>query len=363
MLALLGVNKPHLRHPHKFPNRMSTKLVHPFTAPPSSGETTELREGVLWCRHQLPFALDHINTWIIGDPSQRTLVDSGISDGRTRGGWDTILNTTGIENVERVLITHYHPDHIGNADWLSQKTNAPVWMTYSEFMMAHALVGGLEAQTTGAVGRLFNLHGLPPNLTEAVCAKGGHYPKLVESLPPTFTRLQNNDHVTTGDISWQIMTGSGHSPEHISLYSSERNTLISGDMLLPKITTNVAVWPASPDDNPLKEFLTSIDKFASLPEDTLVLPSHGLPFTGLHERISQLHAHHTDRLEQVLAACNSPKTAYDILPTLFNRELDSYQLFFAMGEAVAHLNYLWHEGALSRDANEKSSGVTQFVSC
>jgi len=105
-----------------------------------------------------------------------------------------------------------------------------------------------------------------------------------------------------------VITGCGHSPEHVALYCPSQKLLISGDMLLPKISTNVGVWAVSPEDDPLADFLRSLGRFEALPEDTLVLPSHGLPFVGLHARIAQLRAHHEERLAVLEAA---PRCAED----------------------------------------------------
>jgi glyoxylase-like metal-dependent hydrolase (beta-lactamase superfamily II) len=119
--------------------------------------------------------------------------------------------------------------------------------------------------------------------------------------------------------------------------------------VLPRISTNVSVFDLEPEGDPLQLFLSSINKYLHLPKDTLVLPSHGKPFTGMHQRIAQLHSHHADRLAEVMQACGEkPCSGADIVPIMFKRELDLHQLTFAMGEAVAHLHLLWFEGKLKR---------------
>jgi glyoxylase-like metal-dependent hydrolase (beta-lactamase superfamily II) len=161
-----------------------------------------------------------------------------------------------------------------------------------------------------------------------------------------------------GRHAWQCLAGYGHAPEHIALYSPALNVLIAGDMLLPRISTNVSVDHLEPEANPLALFLASLERMRALPADTLVLPSHGKPFRGLHARIDQLQQHHADRLAEVLAACAmEPRTAADLLPVLFRRSLDVHQTTFAMGESIAHLNALWHEGRLQR---QRDQGVYRF---
>ena len=122
-------------------------------------------------------------------------------------------------------------------------------------------------------------------------------------------------------------------------------------MLLPRISTNVSVNAVNPDGNSLRRFLDSLDAFAGLPEETLVLPSHGLPFRGIDVRIAQLRAHHDARLAELqtaLETASAPRTTADLLPVLFRRDLDIQQRYFAMGEAIAHLNFLWRAGKVER---------------
>jgi glyoxylase-like metal-dependent hydrolase (beta-lactamase superfamily II) len=158
---------------------------------------------------------------------------------------------------------------------------------------------------------------------------------------------------------WRVIIGHGHAPEHASLYCEELRVLISGDMLLPRITTNISVFAATPDANPLNGFLTSIDRLRALPDDTLVLPSHGLPFRGLHARVAQLETHHAARCDELLEACAAPKTAAELIPVLFPREItDPHQVMFAMGEAIAHLNYLQQARRLERVIE---NGTIRFV--
>jgi glyoxylase-like metal-dependent hydrolase (beta-lactamase superfamily II) len=172
---------------------------------------------------------------------------------------------------------------------------------------------------------------------------------MVPQVPPRFRRLLHGDTVVIGGRDWRCIAGYGHAPEHISLYCDAARVLISGDMLLPRISTNVSVYDVEPESDPLRLFLESIDRFTELPPDTLVLPSHGKPFRGAHERVKQLHDHHDERLREVLEACAAgPKNAADMLPVLFKRALDLHQTTFAMGESVAHLHALWHQGRLVR---------------
>ena len=208
--------------------------------------------------------------------------------------------------------------------------------------------------TTGfggeAAAEFFRSHGLAdPEALDKIRARSSYYPSMVPAVPRSFRRLQDGEVLHIGGRSWECISGYGHAPAHIALYSPELRVLVSGDMVLPRISTNISVYDIEPESDPLRLFLQSIDKFRRLPADTLVLPSHGKPFTGLHRRIDQLHEHHRDRLAEVLEACRGRgRTAADMLPVLFKRPLDLHQTTFAMGEAVAHLHALWFEGKLRR---------------
>ena len=300
----------------------------------------------------LPFALDHINLWLLAEDDGWTLVDCGYGDDATRALWDAHFAST-LEGrpVRRIIATHYHPDHLGNATWLGARFGCPISMTQSEFLTAHAV---LEQRATHAFAdtcALFAAHGMAEEHATALVARGNLYRRGVPDVPARFSRMLAGEEVTAGGAPWHVIFGYGHSPEHASLHSAARGLLISGDMLLPRISTNVSASAAEPDGDPLALFLDSIDAFAALPPKTLVLPSHGLPFRGIAVRIAQLHAHHHERLaelETAIHAAAAPVSASAVLPVLFRRELDLQQRFFAMGEAIAHLNYLWHRGRIRR---------------
>jgi glyoxylase-like metal-dependent hydrolase (beta-lactamase superfamily II) len=146
----------------------------------------------------------------------------------------------------------------------------------------------------------------------------------------------------------------------MALHGAARGVLISGDMVLPRISTNVSVHDVEPEGNPLAQYLASIGRLRALPADTLVLPSHGRPFRKLHVRLRQLRDHHEERLSMLLAACRErPLCAAEVVPLMFNRKFDTHQMTFAMGESLAHLHALWYAGRLSRSVG--SAGVVRFA--
>lgn len=335
-------------------------LAFPHASPVTSGSVQEVAPGVYWLRMPLPFALDHINLWLLRDGDGWTAVDCGIALEETQAHWDKVLKeVVGAKGLSRVLVTHFHPDHFGNAGWLTRRFNAPLWMTEADYLTAHAQYQVHAGHGSEAAARLFAQHGLDAERVAAIAGRGNSYRKIVSEPPMQFMRIMEGDEIVIGENRWRVFIGYGHAPEHASLYCEALGVVISGDMLLPKISTNVSVWPTEPEGDPLKLFLRSIDRFLEIASDTLVLPSHGLPFRGAHERVRMLHDHHRDRLAEVMEACSSPATAADLLPVLFRRKLDSHQTFFAMGEAIAHLHFLWHQDRLHRTRGD--DGIYRFM--
>jgi len=337
----------------------SSELEFPFDHPPAAGTWYPVAPGVYWLRMPLPFALDHINLWVLHDGPGWTIVDSGLNSEVTRGLWDRLVESAfaGLP-VQRVIVTHFHPDHFGLAGWLTRRFSVPLWMTESEYLATQIHCAQLEPVARAAAIQLFARHGLDAERQEALRQQKHSYPRAVSEPPRSFNRMLDGDAILIDGRRWQVIVGYGHAPEHAALYCAEIGTLISGDMVLPKISTNVSVWPAEPDGDPLTLFLRSVSRYAQLPERTLVLPSHGLPFYGLHTRAAALHEHHRMRLDEVLAACARPTSAAEVIPVLFRRQLDSHQVSFAMGEAIAHLNHLLYQHKVTRTLD--ADGVLRF---
>lgn len=336
-------------------------LAFPFAEVPAPGTVCEVARDVFWLRMRLPFALDHINLWLLRDGHHWTAIDTGLSNDETRDNWDRVLSNPDIAgSLNRIIVTHYHPDHMGNAGWLTRRFSIPMWTSESEYLSAHTNFNGNAGNSSQAVADLFKKHGLDAERVAAIAGRGNGYRKIISEPPDSYVRLLDGDEITIGNSAWRVIAGYGHAPEHAALYCASLGVLISGDMLLPKISTNVSVWPFEPLGDPLKLFLRSIDRFTELPADTLVLPSHGLPFRGAHLRVQMLHQHHEDRLADVRSACASPTSAADLLPVLFRRKLDTHQLFFAMGESIAHLHNLWYRSEVE-PLDRSEDGVRRFA--
>ncbi|WP_079417061.1 MBL fold metallo-hydrolase [Thiomonas intermedia] len=341
-------------------------LHYPFgDAKPEPGESLELAPGLRWLRMGLPFALNHINLWLLEDCIDGvhgwTVVDCGIDAAPTRAAWEQVFATQlDGRPILRVVVTHMHPDHVGLAHWLTARWNCLLWMSATDYAVSCMAARGCMTIGGEPMAAHFAAHGLADADTLAAIRKRtDYYTGLVPAMPPRFVRLQDGDVLRIGARHWRCVAGFGHAPEHISLHCEADELFIAGDMLLPRISTNISVNDNEPLANPLQQFLDSLARFAALlPDTTLIFPSHGLPFRGAQARIAQLQQHHRERLAEVVFACATPQTAADLLPVLFKRPLDVHQMTFAMGESIAHLHKLWFDGQLRRLVND---GVYRFV--
>jgi glyoxylase-like metal-dependent hydrolase (beta-lactamase superfamily II) len=350
---------------------LEARLHYPLgEAMPGAESVLAVADGVYWLRMGLPFALNHINLWLLRDcvdgTEGWTVVDCCVDRPESRAQWEWVFdNALAGLPIVRVVVTHMHPDHIGLAHWLCERWTTPqhtcrMWISATDYQTARWLSQQGPSDGRDGMADFFASHGL--NQEEQVAAirgRSNHYASLVPAVPGQYRRMLDGDTLTIGGRAWRCISGHGHAPEHIALYEAERQLLISGDMVLPRISTNVSVYDSEPEGDPLQLFLNALLKYTGLPKDTLVLPSHGKPFVGLHERIGQLQDHHRDRLSDLLAACQTQAiSAADAIPILFARTLDLHQTTFAMGEAIAHLNTLWHSGAAYRRLD--GDGVFRF---
>lgn len=337
---------------------------------PAPGEWMSLRPGLHWVRMPLPFALNHINLWVLDDELDGqpcwTVVDAGVSIEAIHDAWRALwAGPMAGQPLGRMLVTHMHPDHIGNAQWLIEQFSpaeqpARLWISATDFLAATIACQSTTGYGGDRAADYFASHGLDDGKgLPLIRQRGGYYSSMVPAVPASYRRLREGMTVTIGGHDWRCIAGFGHAPEHIALYSESQGVLISGDMLLPKISTNVSVTDTEPEADSLGLFLDSLSRYEALPPDTLVLPSHGHPFVGIHARVQALRTHHEERLADIRQVCaERPSTAAELLPVLFKRTLDMHQTTFAMGEAVAHLNYLWHRGELRRQADDH--GVWRF---
>lgn len=339
-----------------------TNLRFPYKEPPTETEWVAVADGIFWLRFPLPFALNHVHVWLLRDGPGWFVIDSGIGGTRMHALWDNII-ATNLEDlpITRLLITHFHPDHMGSAGYLYNKFQPELLMTPIEHQQACRLAADTHGSNSPLLIKHYQLMGLPPELIERMTSGGNRYAKGVDQLPATFTPLAAGDQLTINRTVWQVLTGGGHSPDQVMLYAPARHIFIAADQVLPKISPNVSTWAANPTHDALREYLHSLQDLHIIKGDPLVLPSHNLPFYGLRPRLEQLTAHHAERLEEITDFCRAaPRTIYEITTAAFKRELDHTQMSFGIGEMLAHANYLLGQDALQK--NMTPDGVWRFSS-
>jgi glyoxylase-like metal-dependent hydrolase (beta-lactamase superfamily II) len=336
-------------------------LHFPFSAPPAAGSVTEVAPGLRWLRMPLPFALDHINLWLIEDGPGWAIVDTGINSAETKALWERIFaEALDGRPATRLICTHYHPDHVGLAGWLTERLGIELWMTDTEWRFGYERSRIAQDGIHPLTAEMYRRVGMSGDaLMQVGIARSGHYRSRVLPLPERHRTLADGIELALGGRLWRVVIGRGHAPEHACLYCPALDLLIAGDQVLPKISPNVSLWPQDLDADPLGSFLASIDKLrAAVPASALVLPSHNLPFVGLHTRLDQLAALHEERLAQIETACERPRSTAEIMPLLFRRALDRHQLGFAVGETLAHLVHAANTGRVTR--YEREDGVWLF---
>jgi glyoxylase-like metal-dependent hydrolase (beta-lactamase superfamily II) len=323
-------------------------LRYPFPKPPPKKDVIEIAEGVLWLRLPLPFRLDHINIYLIDDGDGWAVLDTGIASAATKELWSALISgPLRGRKLTRLIATHYHPDHIGLAGWFAERHGLPLFTTECTYLQCLAIAlrpPGFHAETY----RDFYLrNGLSAEIAALLGVQGQGYLKLVTPLPPTFERIAAGDLLRIGGRDFEVLTSDGHAAEQAMLYCPEDKLFFPADQVLDKISPNISVWPSEPNGDPLGRYLRSLKELkATLPDDVTVLPSHHLPFIGLHVRADQLAEHHERRCTALLKAARAPKFPAELIHSLFHRALDEHETIFAFGEVLAHVNYLLRDGRL-----------------
>lgn len=331
--------------------RAARGLTYPFDGVPGSGEAIGVAPGVLWMRLALPMTLNHVNVYAVEDEDGWALVDTGLNTPPTIEAWEALLaGPLGGRPVTRMICTHMHPDHIGLAGWLCERFDAPLLMSRLEYVTARMLIGdtGRAAPEIGAT--FYRAAGWTEEQIGAWRKSFGRFGQAVAALPDGFQRLEEGQAVTLGGEDWRVVIGEGHSPEHVCLWRLSDDVFLGGDQILPRISSNVSVWPTEPDADPLGDWLRSLAWLRErLPDSLLVLPSHGEPFYGVHARLDALVRGHEVALKRLERTLERPSRAVDGFSALFACPVDDGVLGMATGESLAHLNYLHRNGRIRRE--------------
>ena len=315
-----------------------TSLSFPHPTAPEPGSLTEVAPGVLWLRLALPFALDHVNVYLLEDGDGWAALDTGLGDATTRAVWERVLEG---RRLTRIIGTHFHPDHMGQTGWLAEKCGPELLMSRTEYLFTVMLRGNMEAIRSPAHLAFFEQNGLGGEAKDAVTGRGHSYLKMTTGVPTTYRRLVAGESIDIGGRSFEVLTGGGHSPEQVMLLCRADKLFFPADQVLARISPNVSVWAWEPAADPLGDYMRSLHALHEVPDDVYVLAAHNLPFHGLHTRLDELIAHHVERCGRIAQATReTPLSAADIIPLLFRRALDAHQTGFAFGEVMAHVNYM-----------------------
>ena len=343
-----------------FEDHAAGRLNYPFAEGPKIGGGLEIAPGVVWMRMPLGGSLAFINVWGLKDEGGWTLVDTGMQGPQTTEAWlKAFAGPLLGEPVVRVIVTHMHPDHIGMAGWITRKFRCRLWITRMEYLMCRLLAAdtGREAPEEGV--EFYRAAGWTQDSLDLYATRFGGFGRALHALPDAIRRIVDGEVLTIGGREWRVVTGAGHSPEHACLWCPELKLFISGDQVLPKITSNVSVFPTEPEGDPLDDWLVSLARIKRVvPDDVLVLPAHNDPFFGLHARVDELINFHEGALERLQRLIGEKKRAIDVFGVLFKRQINQGVLSMATGESLAHLNCLIRRGLAEKDRD--AAGVDWY---
>lgn len=329
-------------------------LVYPFEQPPEGAETIEVAPGILWARIPLPFRLNHVNVWLLRERDGWTLIDTGTGNEACREVWQALLaGPLSGAPIVRLIATHGHTDHVGLAGWLGERSGgAPYHITLVEWLSAQVRIDEAQSPMRPQTLAFLDRHGCDPATVEGFAEDRRRTHAYMVPLPPSIERLRDGATIRFGDRSWQVMVCGGHAAEHASFWCAQDRILIAGDQILSKISPMIGVFPAEPQADPLTEYLASLDRFRALPADARVLPSHGIPFTGLHVRVRELADHHAARLDELEGLMKEPASAMHLTCGLFARAVAEGQARHAFSETLAHLHHLVSQGRAQRQGGQ-----------
>ncbi|MDN3653439.1 MBL fold metallo-hydrolase [Thalassotalea ponticola] len=359
----MTVSDKQTRRQRKQRERSELKFVYPLTD--REGVPNMLVPGVYMLRLPLHMGISHVNVYLLEDRDGWYIVDTGLPNQQTKQYWQQLATDFFVDKpVKAILCTHFHYDHAGLAPFLSELFSAPVSMTYGEYYTLRSLAVEDRQQRVASQVAFLQQQGLPTNDVNKIASACLNDP-FVENVPNSFDRLYHGQVITIGQRQWQVMIGRGHSPEHaclVSLSDSE-NLLLAGDQLLPDISSNIFVADTEPRANSLALWFDSLASLATLPKDTLVLPSHGNAFLNLHARVDQLQQHHQRMLAIIIANAQNHTefNAYQAMQWLFGPLKHAIDIMLAQSETLAHLNYLLANNKLKQVLASGSASVLLYA--
>jgi glyoxylase-like metal-dependent hydrolase (beta-lactamase superfamily II) len=316
---------------------------------PEGAQATQIVPGLLWIRHRVPGSLNHINLWLLDEGDAWTLIDTGMNLPETRAGWELLFDAAlRGRPIRRLIVTHNHPDHFGLAHWLVERHGALLWMTRAEHAIIDRFMNARDELNEVRRDGIFTMFGMERSAESERLANGIGFRGVFSGVPVPDHFPVDGDVIDIAGHRWRAIVHGGHADEQLMLHDSARGLLISADQVLPRISSNIGIFPGRAPEDPLSDYLASLAKLGRLPEDTLVLPSHGRVFRGLRARTAALAVHHAGFLDRMVATSDRPLTASELSMLLFPQHLDATNRFMATAETLAHARYLTRRGRLER---------------
>lgn len=326
-------------------------VEYPFTSPPASGEAIEIAEGVLWMRVALPMRPNHLNIYAFDEGNSWTIVDTGMNVESVRSEWQALLaGPLADKPVGRVILTHYHPDHVGLVGWFQKELGAELWCTQATWLFARMLTLDVQSSYTEETIAFWRAAGMDPTiLEERQSSKPFCFADVVHPMPLGYRRIYDGDTISVGGKQWTVRTGQGHAPDQATLWGVNHDLVLAADQILPRITPNLGVYATEPEADSVGAWIDSCNRLREFARpNQLALPGHQLPFTGVGERLDQLVVIQMGALEDLAEFLAEQKRASDCFGVLYGRRIKAGEYGLALVEAIGHLNHLHQTGRVSR---------------
>ncbi|KMY52713.1 lactamase [Bacillus sp. FJAT-27231] len=294
----------------------------------------------------VPFPMKYVFCYLFKEENGWTVVDTGLNYSEAREAWTAAFAEIGVKPalIQKIYLTHFHPDHFGLAGWLQEQTEADVYISQKDFQMAHR-VWSRESVQAEEIMEMCQRHGMPADLSEQIKKQMNQLHRHVLPLPK-LTVLQEAK-VTLGGYLWEVISTPGHSDGLVCFYQPEKRLLLAADHVLDKITPNISLWPGA-SVNPLQDYFDSLQKIRFL-DVNKTLPAHGHMIDHLSQRVQEIIDHHHSRLKEMSALAKDGCTAYEVAQKVFShKKLNAHQWRFAMAETLAHLEFLVSTGELTK---------------
>ncbi len=321
--------------------------MQPTKTPTLASPVRQMAEDVWQVRLPLPFALNHVNCYLLRGPRGWTVLDTGLNWPDAEAAWLTTLDELNIRpgDIDRVVLTHMHPDHFGLSGRFQEWSGKPVFLSPREEELARSV--WLEnAWRPEALDSYWRMGGITDSVAEVVAQQTASLRSRTMPHPTRMDIIPPGETVEMGGRRFQTIHAPGHSDGQLLFYDVEDHLLLAGDQVLIKITPNIGLWPSTEPD-PLGRYLRSLRELDRL-DVRLALPGHGPLISDWHGRLAELQAHHDERLRHMMEAVGDGATALAVSRIVFDYgKFSKHEVRFALAETLAHLEYLVLHGRLT----------------